>query len=53
MLFLLITLQLAFAGLLIAGIYLLGGLPWALIVGALLCLSAYINLYMRVTSREP
>lgn len=53
MLFLLITLQLAFAGMLIAGIYMLAGLPWALIAGSLLCLVAYINLYLRVTSREP
>lgn len=53
MVFVLIALQLAFAGLLIAGIYLLVGLPWSLIAGALLCLAAYINLYSRMTSRGP
>lgn len=52
MVFILIVLQLTFAGLLIAGIYLLVGLPWSLIAGSLLCLSAYINLYLRMTSRE-
>ncbi len=53
MVFVLVVLQLAFAGLLIAGVYLLAGLPWSLIAGALLCLLAYINLYLRMTSRGP
>lgn len=53
MVFVLIALQLAFAVLLIAGIYLLAGLPWSFIAAALLCLAAYTNLYLGMTRRGP
>ncbi|MFC7399581.1 hypothetical protein ACFQU1_20420 [Chelatococcus sp. GCM10030263] len=46
----LVALQIAFAGLLLTGIYMLCGLPWVLIAGAFLCLCAYMNLYLRMMS---